>query len=105
MIASDEIQLVVAIKKATLFKPPSGSMAHKKVEIKARWSSVKIPAKLINNLSLWSLSLHASEVSVYKNGKKTRNAIPIEDTRHPKYFETKAWPSSCKDLTKTNVIR
>jgi len=42
----------VAIKKATLLRPPSGNIAQAKVAIKARCSSVKIPAKLISNLSL-----------------------------------------------------
>ena len=51
-MVNDEIQLVVATKKATLLMPPSGTITQMNVAIRARCSSVKIPAKLIDNLSL-----------------------------------------------------
>ena len=72
---------------------------------KKRCNSVKIPAKLMRSLSLWFLSRQASVVSVYKNGKNTKNAIPIADTRQPKCFATNACPNSCKHFTKIKVTR
>ena len=52
------------MKNIALFNPPSGNKPHIKVAINAKCNSVKIPAKLINNLSLWFLNLQASVVSV-----------------------------------------
>jgi fibrillarin-like rRNA methylase len=47
-INKDEIQLDVAMKNAALFIIPSGNTAHANVAIKARCSSVNMPAKFIN---------------------------------------------------------
>ena len=44
--------ILLNIVFATLLSPPSGNIAHSKVAINARCNSVRIPAKLINNLSL-----------------------------------------------------
>ena len=48
-ISREDIQLEVAIKKAALFKMPSGMMAQAKVAISAMCNSVSMPAKLISN--------------------------------------------------------
>ena len=50
-IAIEDIQLVVAIKNATLFNPPSGRTPQIKVAINAKCNSVNTPAKFIINLS------------------------------------------------------
>ena len=81
-INNDEIQLDVAIKNAALFMMPSGNTAHANVAIKAKCSSVNMPAKFISRRFLWSVSFQASDVSVYKNGKKTNMAKPIDETLH-----------------------
>ena len=50
LIKSEDTQLVVATKKATLLNNPGSEIPHKKVAIMAKCSSVEIPAKLIVSL-------------------------------------------------------
>ena len=45
----EDIQLEVAIKKAALFKIPSGMIAQANVAISAMCNYVSMPAKLISN--------------------------------------------------------